>query len=299
MRINIARQPSPYHGRPKWRPYPSPITRRPSANSRTPRWASLLGTRYPVLGTGYLLLLLAACAPVAAPIAPPPTPIARNADWTPVVQDFGGVAMVQVPPGCFTMGNEEGRRDERPLTQVCFERPFWIDQTEVTNAQYGSEGAFTGPQRPRGNLTWAEARDHCAARGARLPTEAEWEYAGRGPDNRMYPWGDELIGDNLIFDQNSGNVAFDVGSRPAGASWVGALDLAGNVWEWVSSAYARYPYDAADGRENLDDLTAQRVYRGGVHSYIDFGAGMATRFRAAADSRDWFVGFRCARNAEG
>jgi formylglycine-generating enzyme required for sulfatase activity len=200
-----------------------------------------------------------------------------------------------VPPGCFMMGNDEGRRDERPMHEQCFEAPFWIGQTEVTNGQYGSQGAFEGDDRPRENLTWFEARDFCAARGLRLPTEAEWEYAARGPDNLLYPWGSELIEENLVFDRNSGNQTAPVGSRPAGISWVGALDMSGNVLEWMSTIHRPYPYQADDGREDVADTTAERVQRSGWGSYIDFGASAPIRFRALPDARDWFVGFRCAQ----
>lgn len=251
------------------------------------------------LGVVLVILLLAACAPAAPAATPaPPTaaPVTKNADWMPVVQSFDGVEMVQVPAGCFLMGNDQGRRDERPAHEICFSAPYWIDRTEVTNQQYGNAGNFTGDNRPRENLLWSEARDFCAKRGSRLPSEAEWEYAARGPDRLLYPWGNELVKDNLVFDENSNNETAEVGSKPAGASWVGALDMSGNVWEWVSSAYARYPYDASDGREDLNDTTSQRVYRGGIHNYIDFGAGTTARFKAPPDSRDWFVGFRCAKD---
>ncbi len=250
--------------------------------------------------------LFAGCSPSAQPptatptatrIPPTPMPsVTLNADWTPVTEIFGGVEMVLVPPGCFTMGNDAGRRDERPQSQICFDQPYWIDRTEVTNAQYGSEGHFPGANFPRENLLWSEARDFCAARGGRLPTEAEWEYAARGPDALLYPWGNELIDDNLVFDRNTAQQTAEVGSKPNGASWVGALDMAGNVFEWVSSAYARYPYDAGDGRENLSDNSLTRVYRGGNQSYIDFGASAAIRFRMQPEDRNWFLGFRCARD---
>jgi formylglycine-generating enzyme required for sulfatase activity len=212
------------------------------------------------------------------------------------MQTFENIDMMLVPSGCFIMGSDEGRRDERPSHEICFNAPFWIGRTEITNAHYGTEGRFPGANRPRENLTWFEARDFCASKAMRLPTEAEWEYAARGVDGLHYPWGDELIADNLVFDQNSNNETADVGSRPAGASWVGALDLAGNVFEWTSSTYSRYPYNATDGRENPDDSTLNRVFRGGVNSYIDFGASAHTRFSLEPAARDWFIGFRCAKS---
>lgn len=246
----------------------------------------------------FLAMMLTACQgePPTPTVVPSATPVVSNADWTPVMQVFGGVEMVQVPAGCFIMGNAEGRRDESPEHEVCFDQPFWIDRTEVTNQQYGSQGNFSGDNRPRENLTWFEARDFCASRGTRLLTEAEWEYAVRGPDDLIYPWGNELVEDNLVFDRNSNNQTADVGSKPAGVSWVGAVDMAGNVWEWVSSLYEDYPYSANDGREDLSNTEDRRVYRGGVGSYIDFGVGATTRFRAKPDDRDWFIGFRCARD---
>ena len=183
-----------------------------------------------------------------------------------------------------------------PVHEICIEQAFWIDRYEVTNALYGSEGAFAGDNRPRENLTWFEARDHCLARGARLPTEAEWEYAASGPDNLIYPWGNGLDPDVLIFDRNRPGDTADVGSRPDGASWVQAMDMSGNVGEWVSSIYRPYPYDVADGRENANDTKSRRVYRSGIHSYIDYGVSTAIRFRLYPNERDWFVGFRCAKD---
>lgn len=240
-------------------------------------------------------LFAASCSSLYADLDKP-TAVPGNTAWQPVSQTVNGVAMVEVPAGCFMMGNEKGRRDEQPVQQVCFERPFWIDRDEVTNGQFGSEGPFSGAAKPRTNLTWFEARDYCAARGARLPTEAEWEYAARGPDSLIYPWGDQFNADNLVYDANFNGQLADVGSRPAGVSWVGAYDLAGNAWEWVSSLYRPYPYQAQDGREDPNNTTSRRVYRGGMGSYIDYGTSAATRFRRAPSERDWFVGFRCAQD---
>ncbi|MDX2138423.1 MAG: formylglycine-generating enzyme family protein [Chloroflexota bacterium] len=248
-----------------------------------------------------LLLTLSACASEAPPtptLAPTSAPVAANADWTPVFETFDGVEMALVAAGCMNMGHEDGRRDERPEHKQCFERPFWIGRTEITNAQYGSEGPFPGETVARTNITWVEARDFCASKSMRLPTEAEWEYAARGPDSLLYPWGNELIDANVIFDRNSNNQVIPVGSRPDGASWVGALDMIGNAMEWTSSLYQRYPYDASDGREDLTDTTSPRVYRSSISSYIDFAASAPIRFRDVPDFRDWFLGFRCARSAD-
>ena len=253
--------------------------------------------RAAVVASALMALVVSGCEALGLS-ASRPNYIEHNEDWTITEQAFNEVVMVQVPPGCFLMGNRLGRRDEQPVHELCFDTPFWIDRTEVTNAQYGSPGAFAGDDRPRENLTWFEARDHCAARGARLPTEAEWEYAARGPDSLYYPWGDKFNEELLIYDGNFNNETWPVGSRPDGASWVGALDMSGNVWEWVSSLYRPYPYRADDGREALDDPTGARVYRGGLGSYIDYGTSASTRFHAPPDSRDWFRGFRCVRDAE-
>ena len=257
--------------------------------------------------TTVVLALIVSCAPgVPAPTATPPlpptptlpqTPVAHNADWTPVTATFDGIEMVLVPPGCFMMGSETGRRDERPPNQVCFQKAFWIDRTEVTNAQYGSDGHFSGPNLPRENLLWSEAHDFCVQHGGRLPTEAEWEYAARGPDDLIYPWGNTLIDDNLVFDRNTPNQTADVGSRPSGASWVGALDMSGNVFEWVNSIYKPYPYNANDGREDDSDTTSPRVYRSGIRSYLDYGVTASIRFHMDPTERDWFLGFRCAHDA--
>jgi formylglycine-generating enzyme required for sulfatase activity len=139
----------------------------------------------------------------------------------------------------------------------CFDQPFWIDQYEVTNARYGSAGYFEGDNRPRESVDWFAAAEHCAVRGARLPTEAEWEYAARGPSAWVYPWGNDFVDANAVSSwENTVRRTAPVGSRPGGASWVGALDISGNVWDWTSTLYAEYPYDSDDGRE---DARRQRI----------------------------------------
>jgi hypothetical protein len=218
--------------------------------------------------------------------------------WSPVVKTIGDVEMALVPPDCFLMGSETGEDDEKPVNLQCFDQPFWIDRYEVTNADYGSVGYWTGDENPRESVSWSEAQAYCAERGARLPTEAEWEYAARGPYAFVYPWGDEFIDENAVSSWlNTARETLPVGSRPDGASWVGALDMSGNVWEWTSTIYADYPYDPTDGRENPDDSTSLRLVRGGsCCSYVIADVRSAYRFPADPNLEDPNIGFRCVRS---
>jgi formylglycine-generating enzyme len=239
--------------------------------------------------------------PIPIPLGKPGNPVTRNAEWTPVVEVLTGVEMVQVPVGCFMMGSEDGYEDERPVHQQCFDTPFWIDIYEVTNQQFAAFGgqasnpsAFSGDNRPREPITWFEARDFCELRGARLPTEAEWEYAVRGPDSLVYPWGNEFIANNVVYSGNSDGQLADVGSRSGGMSWVGAYDMSGNTWEWVSSAYEAYPYDPNDGREDLNRTDVWRVMRGGSFFFNEHFLRAARRDENSPDYGINYSGFRCA-----
>jgi formylglycine-generating enzyme required for sulfatase activity len=237
--------------------------------------------------------LFSACVPLTDPTpeATEPPPV----DWTPQFQTIEGYEMALVPVGCFMMGSDTGEADERPVSEQCIDSPFWIDRYEVTNLQYGSAGAFTGDSRPRDSLTWQEASAFCVARGGRLPTEVEWEYAARGSNNRVYPWGNHFDPDRLSFDATSNGQSSDVGSRPNGASWVGAEDMSGNLWEWTSTVYRFYPYNPDDGRES-DNEFFSRVVRGG--SWVSERAMMRSSNRAAFEpaQRDPNNGFRCVRD---
>jgi formylglycine-generating enzyme required for sulfatase activity len=234
---------------------------------------------------------------------------ARDADGTApstdqsVSQTFDGVEMVNVPAGCFMMGTEDGNSDEQPVEEICLDE-FWLDRTEVTNEQFevfGGGAASAGyglfPQQPRDSVTWYEARDYCALRGGRLPTEAEWEYAARGPDSHTYPWGDTFDPDNVVYNANANDRYATVGSRPNGVSWVGALDMAGNVQEWVSSIYTGYPYIADDWREDSDDTTSQRSLRGGSFWFDSASLRSSYRNPQNLDYTSTDIGVRCARDA--
>jgi formylglycine-generating enzyme required for sulfatase activity len=176
-----------------------------------------------------------------------------------------GMVMVYVPSGTFLMGSNNGEADERPVHEVTL-NGFWIDRTEVTNEQYAQcvNAGQCSPPTYAGSKTrdeyfgkseyvnypvifveWVDAANYCRWVGAQLPTEAQWEYAARGPDAKEYPWGNEFdparlnscdINCSRPEADRTGNDTFPdtspVGSFPNGASWVGALDMAGNVWEW-------------------------------------------------------------------
>ncbi|MCA9891681.1 MAG: SUMF1/EgtB/PvdO family nonheme iron enzyme [Anaerolineae bacterium] len=223
---------------------------------------------------------------------------------------------VPVPAGCFTMGSSEQAVDtalaqcqqesdgactrdmfekESPASQICFDETFWIDRTEVTNGSYGSSGQFSGNLTPRVDISWAEASAYCASVGGRLPTEAEWEYAARGPEDNIYPWGNTFSDNRAVYAGNSGDQPQNVGQYPLGVSWVGAYDMAGNVREWTSSIYrdGDYPYNASDGRENLNDTASERVVRGGSWMTIPVSLRTADRVGENPTLTDWNIGFRC------
>ena len=226
--------------------------------------------------------------------------------------------MVYVPPGTFLMGAFEddslAEDDEYPQRQVNL-GGFWIDQTEVTNAQYAlctadydcrtpySLGSYThnpyfGTEEfadyPVVYVSWYDAQDYCEWAGRRVPTEAEWEKAARGTDGRTYPWGEGVDCSAANYSGCRGDTTL-VLAYPSGASPYGALNMAGNVWEWVADIYnigyyAVAPLDYPTGPET----GAYRVIRGG--SWNDDPAYLRTA------SRYWYypgnarvsVGFRCA-----
>lgn len=150
---------------------------------------------------------------------------------------------------------------------------------------------------PVTETTWAGARAYCIWRGARLPTEAEWEAAARGANARLYPWGNKPPDQSLVFVSGRTGVTGVVGDRPAGASASGVLDMSGSLAEWTSSLKRPYPYDPADGRE-AGDQAGERVTRGGDYLYdADAATLTATHrdgFSNAPGRGHRHIGFRCA-----
>jgi len=218
----------------------------------------------------------------------------------------GGVEVEQVyvPAGSFVMGSEDGLPQERPVHEVILDG-FWIDRTKVTNAQFAafvadtgyetpaeSEGSGNDWQHPQDsslegldnhpvvNVSWDDAQAYATWAGGRLPTEAEWEYAARGPEALVYPWGNEFDGRLNFCDRNCSRswsnqdiddgYAFTapVGTYPDGVSWVGALDMAGNVCEWTNDWYDGDYYARSSGNNPTGPDTGEyRTLRGGSWNF--------------------------------
>ena len=233
-----------------------------------------------------------------APSAPPP-------------QARDGAPMVRIPGGTFLMGDThgDGAHNERPTHRVSL-APFRMDRTEVTVAQFGRfmqaaqearrtpDGIWAvdgaRPTFPAGNVPWSAAVAYCRWAGKRLPTEAEWEFSARGTDGRRYPWGNAWDRTRArSAEDGHGRGPADVGSYPAGASPFGVLDMAGNVWEWVSTVQVAYPYRAADGRERAGP-TRPHVIRGGSWGQIPWDLRTTRRDYADPGHRSPYIGLRCA-----
>lgn len=267
-----------------------------------------------------------------------PTLVQNNKAWSPEYQDFQGITMAKVPSGCFTMGSLQGMENENPTSRVCFDSPFWIGKTEVTNGEFGSPPDTAcntnqvdkqslvngiGDDYPHNCVTWQEALEFCHTKGMRLPTEAEWEYAVRGPDNWLYPWGNDPIPAYAIVRTDYNNPAkagkmLPVTSKPNDISWVGVYDMAGSLREFTSTIYDTvtingeirfpYPYRSDDGRESLEnkgtssdlinrnDTTTLHVVRGGgFDKGVERATGTIRRYEFF-DFRWNEYGFRCAKD---
>ncbi len=219
-----------------------------------------------------------------------------------------GVEMVKIPNGPFTMGDNEGEPDERPAHEVELET-FWIDRTEVTFRQYDrcvSEGycrvpTVTGRVKdktmPVTGVSWFDARDYCKWAGKRLPTEAEWEKAARGTDERTYPWGEKLSCTLANYRECEIGHPMPVGTYPEAASPYGAFDMAGNVWEWVADHYDSQYYKISPASDPQGPGAGKyRVVRGGAWTRYMAGMRSADRGAFTPSSRADDLGFRCARD---
>jgi sulfatase modifying factor 1 len=276
------------------------------------------------VGMALVASLLVGCSTTVAT----PTPELNAGDiWD---RPADGMVMVYVPGGEFVIGSgdteidyatqlcndfgdecsRENFADEQPAHPVVVNE-FWIDRTEVTNIQFekcvkagicqAPTCALTGKPTygdpslegyPMVCVSVHAASTYCEWAGARLPTEIEWEYAARGPQGWIFPWGNEFDGmrANSQGDDDGYSFLSPVGSFPFGASWVGALDMAGNAWEWTAEwigSYTGSPSGLFIG-----------ALRGGswVHAPVDLRA--ASRVNWFDNSQIDRIGFRCARTVE-
>ncbi len=240
-----------------------------------------------------------------------------NDEWQAITRRIGGVQMVLVPAGCFAMGSTDEQlreavdscdkyygafgcqqdfSNEQPSHDVCLRKPFWIDRTAVSNLQFWLT-TLQKPGSPYGNLSlpvqgiaWQEAADYCQRRGGRLPSEAEWEFAARGPDALTYPFGNEYAIDLVTLRKVSPPRG---GEIPQGGSWVGALDLSGGQSEWTADWYGPYPTEAQIDPSGPETGTL-RVARGGNwFAHAAYFVRSAFREPLAPDYTTAVVGLRC------
>jgi serine/threonine-protein kinase len=233
------------------------------------------------------------------------------------IQVFPGVRMefVKVPAGEFVMGSDpasdpNASPDEQPAHKVYLDE-YWIGMCPVTNEQYLAYLGQTGVKdmkisagkalHPVTNISWKEADRFCewltkkVKQNIFLPTEAQWEKAARGTDRRIYPWGNEPPKSNLAnFGFQVGDTSA-VGNYPEGASIYGALDMAGNVWEWVADWYGNknYSFSPAQNPPGVD-IEYRKVLRGGSWTDNAVNLRLACRFKGDPAIHNTSVGFRCA-----
>jgi formylglycine-generating enzyme required for sulfatase activity len=234
--------------------------------------------------------------------------------------DDKGITMHLVPAGEFTMGSDSDGSSDNPAHRAYLDA-FYMDKYEVTNAHYADcvtadacdpphfaksdfrSSYYGNPQYdnfPVIYVDWYMARTYCEAwRGARLPTEAEWEKAARGTDGRSYPWGEGINCEEANYDGDPDFAAYcvgessEVGRYESGKSPYGLYDMAGNVFEWVSSLPNAYPYDATDGRED-PTRGGSRVIRGGSWNEDSNDLQVFYRSWIGPDQSESEIGFRCA-----
>jgi formylglycine-generating enzyme required for sulfatase activity len=296
---------------------------------RLNRRALLLGSgRVAALGAGAAALTTAALR--GALTRAEPNEAAAGKVYLPLLGVPNPVALLTLAPGItmqmqpvgageFVMGSDRAKdpqadSDELPQHRVTLPE-YWIGKTEVTVAQFAVFVRATGyagapdalrsgkDNHPVNNVSWDDAQAFCrwasgvVGQTMRLPSEAEWEKAARGPANgtgadRRYLWGEAAPDPSRAnYGSNVGDTTVVGQYSPQGDSPYGCADMAGNVWEWTNSLYRPYPYNAADGRENSSD-SGGRVVRGG--SFYGYGVGLpcAARGNRNPSDRDFDLGFR-------
>jgi sulfatase modifying factor 1 len=265
-----------------------------------------------------LLLAAPPTPPAALPCAEPPP-----------------AGMACIPGGPFVRGTDTGQKEARPQQSVWLQT-FYMDVDEVTNTQYEAcvkakrcdpagplYRDFSRPQQPINGLNWFDAVKYCEAHGKRLPTEAQWEKAARGPDGDVYPWGNEpATCERAVIKDERGRSCgvkkrgqhpdngrtFEIGTRPAGR--YGLRDMAGNSYEWVYDWFSPSYADCGEACAGVDPLGPcegkspckghrQRGVRGGSWYWgADHATGFYRRAYQPNNKPAHHFGFRCAATVE-
>lgn len=246
----------------------------------------------------------------------------------------GDALMMFIPAGEFLMGSPDNDplagKDEKPQHKVYLDS-FWMDKFLVTNGRYlfcvragrcqqpdtiygynvsvvNSTQYYPGPSPydfPVINLTWNDAQIYCEWAGKRLPTEAEWEKTARGIDGRIYPWGNTFDPSKLNSKESGRFAPTAIDTFPNGTSPYGVMDMAGNLWQWVSDWYGDDFYQMSPLRNPIGPSGGKfRVMRGG--SFLDDKLRARSAYRSAIaflSGKDYLfglprplsiIGFRCA-----
>jgi formylglycine-generating enzyme required for sulfatase activity len=328
-------------------PIPPEIRVPPPPGRRRISWwlivgLAVLGILVVVFLKNYPAISARMAEPISAPIPaipapteplPNPTEVPTNLFASPTSPIFtiqemidpkDGMVLVYIPEGEFTMGSD----DKESPQHIVYLDAYWIDKTEVSNAQYAMCVAEGGCTKPANNfsvtresyfdnseyanypvifVSWSQAVAYCSWTGRRLPTEAEWEKSARGPENFIYPWGNTFDGTRANYcdincqrdwkDNRFDDGYFDtspVGNYPGGMNMFGVLDMAGNVHEWVADWYAPYSSDYQTNPTGPDSGT-DKIMRGG--SWGDDRDHVRSDIRSPINPDNWmdFIGFRCAR----
>lgn len=217
-----------------------------------------------------------------------------------------GCILQYIPGGVFDMGSIR-YSNESPPHKVKLS-PYWISRTTITNRMYdqfrqetehrmsgfAGEAIYTQDNQPAIGVDYSDAAAYCQWAGGRLPTEAEWEFAARGTDDRKYPWGNALPDQSrAVYGRvyGKGGAAAPVGTHPGDASPFGLLDMAGNVLEWCSDWAA--PYESGfEVNPSGASRGSSRIMRGGCWVYQAQSLAVTTRWFSVPHQKVSFAGFR-------
>jgi formylglycine-generating enzyme required for sulfatase activity len=262
---------------------------------RPRRWFTLVAGVLIVIASGATLYRILSPTSPKLPSDPPPADI-HSAKTAPE-------GMIFIPGGRFLMGrNDHSDKEASPAHEVAV-TGFYLDRTPVTNIVFTDFLRSTnkispadrivpgGDQTPVTQVTWDDAAAYCLAGGKRLPSEAEWEFAARGADGRLYPWGEAFDADAVNSRESGIGHPEPVAVRPRNLSVYGVADMSGNVWQWCADDYRQY----AKGSLAFAIPDGAKVIRGGSYQSDRLHVTAVTRNLELPSTRSAAIGFRCAK----